>query len=88
MVTGKTASGFEFEVDETIADDMEFIEALADAEDDALKFPRVIEWLLGKEQKKRFYDHVRGEAKRVPIEKTTLEFAEIMRVSGEQLKNY
>lgn len=87
MVRGTTGSGFEFEIDETIADDMEFMESLADAMDDSIKFPKVIESLLGKDQKKRLYDHVRGDGKRVSIEKTVVEFTEIMNLAGEGLKN-
>lgn len=87
MVKGTTGSGFKFEIDETIADDMEFMEAMADAMDDAIKFPKVIEQLLGTEQKKRLYDHVRGDGKRVSIEKTIEEFTEIMNLAGEELKN-
>ena len=87
MVRGKTTSGFEFEIDESIADDMEFMEALADAMDDAIRFPKVIEQLLGTEQKKKLYDHVKGGGKRVSIEKTIAEFTEIMNLAGEGLKN-
>jgi len=87
MVKGKTGSGFEFEIDEMIADDMEFMEFLADAMDDAVKFPKVMEQLLGKEQKKRLYDHIRGESGRVSIEKSITEFTEIMTLAGEELKN-
>ena len=87
MVKGTTTSGFKFEIDETVADDMEFMEALADAMDDAVKFPKVIERLLGAEQKKSLYDHIRGNGKRVSIEKTIEEFTEIMNLAGEELKN-
>ena len=87
MVKGTTKSGFKFEIHETLADDMEFIEALSAAMDDAIKFPNVIEQLLGTEQKKRLYDHVRGDGKRVSVEKTVAEFTEIMTIAGEELKN-
>ncbi len=87
MLRGKTKSGFEFELDESIADDMEFLEALAEAQDDAVRFPALIERLLGKEQKKAFYAHIRGDGKRVPIQATIDEFTEIMTVAGEQTKN-
>ncbi len=87
MVRGKTESGFEFEIDESIADDMEFMESLADAMDDSIRFPKVLEQLLGTDQKKRLYDHIRGDGKRVSIEKTIAEFTEIMNLAGENLKN-
>lgn len=87
MIKGKTKSGFEFEIDETIADDMEFMEGLADAMDDAIKFPKVIAQLLGDEQKARLYNHVKGDGKRVSVQKTVEEFTEIMTIAGEELKN-
>lgn len=87
MVSGKTASGFEFKIDEGIADDMEFMELLADAMEDAVRFPKVIEQLLGKDQKKLLYDHIRGDNGRVSIEKAIEEFTEIMNLAGEGLKN-
>lgn len=87
MVKGKTESGFEFEIDETVADDMEFMEMLGEAMEDVFKFPKVIKQLLGEEQKKRLYDHLRSENGRVPIEKTSEAFTEIMNLAGESLKN-
>lgn len=87
MVTGKTTTGFEFEIDETIADDMEFVEALSEAMDDAIRFPKVITRLLGEEQKKRLYDHIRRDDGRVSVEKTVEEFTEIMNLAGENSKN-
>ena len=87
MIKGETKSGFKFEIDETIADDMEFLEALAEAQDDVTRFPKVIEALLGKDQKKALYEHVKGNGKRVSIEKTVEEFTDIMNTAGEQTKN-
>lgn len=87
MIKGKTKSGFSFEIDEAIADDMEFLEDLAEAQDDVTRFPKVMEALLGKEQKKALYDHIRGDGKRVSIEKTIEEFTDIMNEAGAKTKN-
>ena len=87
MLKGKTKSGFEFEIDEKIADDMELLEAIAEAETETYKFPKVLEKVLGKEQKQRLYDHVRTKKGNVPIEKAMNAFVEIMNAAGEQTKN-
>lgn len=87
MVKGKTESGFEFEIEEAQLDDMEFMEALSDVQDDPLAFPKVCRMLLGEEQKKKLYDHLRDENGKVPIAAVNEAITEIMTISGEKLKN-
>lgn len=87
MINGETKSGFKFEVDETQLDDMEFLEALADTQEDVLAFPRVCTKLLGNEQKKRLYDHLRDEKGKVPIAAVNEAVTEIMTIAGEKTKN-
>lgn len=87
MLKGKTESGFYFEIDETALDDMEFVEALADLEEDALKLPKVCNMLLGKEQKAKLYDHLRDENGKVPASAVSSAIVEIMLVAGESTKN-
>lgn len=87
MKTGTTKSGFKFSVNEEVADDMEFLEELMEAQENAVFFPKVITRLLGSEQKKELYDHLRNEEGRVPIEAVTETFAEIMTLAGEDTKN-
>lgn len=87
MLKGKTKSGFEFEIDKTRLDDMEFVEALADVEENFLKFPKVCEMLLGKEQKKKLYDHLRTEDGKVPVGLMNETITEIMILAGESTKN-
>lgn len=87
MVKGKTESGFEFKIEEAQLDDMEFMEALSDVQDDPLVFPKVCRMLLGEEQKKKLYDHLRDENGKVPIAAVNEAITEIMTVSGEKLKN-
>ncbi len=43
--------------------------------------------LLGKEQRKRLYDHIREEDGKVPPQKMGEEIADIIRGYGEQGKN-
>ena len=70
----KTASGFEFELDPAVANDMELLEDLAGWDAGNLVcVPKALERLLGKEQKKALYDHLRGEDGRVPTDKVMAE---------------
>lgn len=87
MLTGKTKSGFKFEIDETVADDMELLEDMAKADRDTSLFPGIIEKVLGADQKARLYDHVRNENGKVPIRATLDEFIEMMNIAGEKTKN-
>lgn len=67
MIKGKTSTGFCYEIDEEKIDDMEFVEALAEANDDVLKIPNAIKTMLGAEQKKKLYEHLRDESGKVPL---------------------
>lgn len=87
MIKGETSCGFKFKIDETQLDDMEFLEALADIQDDVIAFPKVCKMLLGNEQKKALYDHLRDEKGKVPISAVERAITEIMSRSGEQAKN-
>lgn len=65
MRRGKTRTGFECEFDERIADDMRFLDLLAelmgedlDDMDAIVKSSKLITMLLGKDLKKKMYDHV------------------------------
>lgn len=87
MRKGTTESGFTFEVDEEELNDMEFVELLADAQEDSLMFPRLIERMLGKDQKKALYDHIRNKKGRVPVDATIDIVTEILTLAGEDTKN-
>lgn len=88
MLKGTTASGFEFEIDEKMADDMELVEEIAEADKDVSKFPGVIRKMLGEEQKEKLYDHVRDKKTgRVPIKACVEIFVEIMNAASEETKN-
>ena len=87
MRKGTTESGFTFEVDEEDLNDMEFVELLANAQEDSLMFPRLIERMLGEEQKKALYDHLRNKNGRVPVDATIDIVTEILTLAGEDTKN-
>lgn len=87
MIKGRTTSGFEFEIDENAADNMELVDALAEAaDDDLLAISTVGKLLLGKELRKKLYDHIRTEDGRVPTKAAVNEFMEIMGVLGDKGK--
>ena len=44
-----------------------------------MALPRVMDMVFTEEDKQRLYDHVRTDDGRVPIEKTTSEFCEVLR---------
>ena len=86
MKTGTLKNGFVFEFDETVADDMRFVDLMAEAIDERatriqqLKaVERLVEMLLGKEQRARLYDHIAADhGGRVPVEIFKDCFQEIM----------
>ena len=81
MIKGKTSTGFEFEFDPDVIRDMEFIELAAEASENGTKYPALIEDALGKDQKKRLYDHVRNERGRVMLDDVRREFDEIFEIA-------
>lgn len=83
-IKGKTKSGFEYKLLEAQLNDFELIEDLAELDNDPLMLPRVLERLLGKEQKKKLYKHVRNEDGFVPIDVIT---DEMMEIFTSEIKN-
>ena len=83
---GKTSTGFEFGIEDERLDDMELVDILAEIDENPLLMPKLCKMLLGEEQKKRLYDHLRSEDGRVPIEATTNAIQEIFNSPGD-LKN-
>ena len=88
MITGKIESGFEFQIDEEMFNDMELLDRLVEVDGgNYTALSNVITTIIGKEQKQRLYDHVRNEAGRVPIKAVADEFREIISLAGSGLKN-
>lgn len=84
MIRGTTGSGFDFEIDEDALDDMELLEdlcALDRGELDAL--PAVLGRIIGTDQKKALYDHVRNEKGRVPTTAVVNEIKNIFEAAKE-----
>lgn len=82
---GKTSTGFEFDIEDERLDDMNS-SILWQKSMKTLLMPKLCKMLLGEEQKKRLYDHLRSEDGRVPIEATTNAIQEIFNSPGD-LKN-
>lgn len=70
MVTGITKSGYEFSIENEKFNDMELMDLLGDMEDNPFIMGKVIEKVLGKEEKKKLYDSMRNEFGRVPVKET------------------
>lgn len=83
---GKTSTGFEFDIEDERLDDMELVDIMAEIDENPLLMSKLCKMLLGDEQKKRLYDHLRSEDGRVPIEATTNAIQEIFNSPGD-LKN-
>lgn len=84
MIKGTTESGFDFEIDEDALDDMELLEdlcALDRGELDVL--PAVLGRIIGENQKKALYDHVRNEKGRVPTTAVVNEIKSIFEAAKE-----
>ncbi len=80
MLQGATSTGFEYEIEDWRLDNMELLDALAEADKgNLLAFSVVCDLLFGKEQKKKLYDHVRTEKGTVPSEKLSAELLDIIR---------
>lgn len=87
-ITGKTASGFSFDLPADAADNMELIDALAEVMDnDALAVSRVCRLFLGNETRKALYDHLRTPDGRVPAGAAMQELLEIFNAFGKAGKN-
>lgn len=84
MIHGKTSTGFEFDFDTDVVRDMEFIELAAEASENGTRYPALIEYVLGKEQKKRLYDHVRNNKGRVMLDDVRREFDEIFEIANSK----
>lgn len=87
MIEGKTKSGFVYAIDENNVD-QEFLDALSEAEEgNPLKVSKALRLLLGEEQRKRLYDHLRNEKGKVPVQAVSEAFRDILANDGTGGKN-
>ena len=87
MIEGITSTGFAFAVEEKRLDNMELVDAIAKVDKDPTAVSRVLDLMLGEEQKHCLYDHLRTEDGRVPIGAMTDALTEIFAAGGKQAKN-
>lgn len=77
-----TKSGFEFEIDDECLDDYELLEDLCEIDNgNNAKIVEVVDRILGKEQKDRLKDHLRGKNGRVTATKMGEAIEEIMKAT-------
>lgn len=66
MLTGKTSTGFAWNIEEDALDDMELLDALVESDKgNGAAISDVTRLLLGEKQRAALYDHLRGENGRV-----------------------
>lgn len=88
MITGKTVSGFEFSLNENVLDNMELLELMVEVQNGnpAALIPSLT-MILGNDQRKDLYDHLRTEDGRVPVAAAAAAFAEIVKAAKNKGKN-
>jgi len=79
MANIKTSSGFEIELPDDTLNNMEFLDAVTELNaGDFAQFSRIVPIVLGKEGKKKLYDHLRLPDGRVPADAVDRELNEII----------
>lgn len=77
-MTGTTRSGFAYTVDDDLLDDMELLDALAEIGDTVTSPSKFVVKLLGKQQRKALYDHIRDDQGKVRPEKVMEEVKDML----------
>ena len=81
----KIECGFACEIQENVLDNMELLELLVEVEEGkpASLIP-TLDMILGKENRKQLYDHLRTDDGRVPIKDTSRALAQIIKAAGRK----
>lgn len=88
MINVKTKSDFEIAVDDEAMNSMELVDTLVEVEsNDLLAVSKLGEMLLGKDGKKKLYEHLRNNKGIVPVDLFMQELNEIMGALGDSAKN-
>lgn len=81
---GITTSGFHFDVEDKRFNDMVLMEMLVDMQrGDLTALPKILDRLLGKEQKAALYEHLEDEDGIVPVDKVSQEIMDIFNAKKE-----
>ena len=84
MLIGKTETGFEFELEDEVLDDWELLECFCQIDEgDPISTVKMVEKLLGKEQKERLKAHVKALHGRVSASKLLDEVGEILNAANK-----
>lgn len=87
MKRGKTSTGFTFALADDVFDDMELLESLVEIDaGNVSTLPDVVTRILGAEQKKKLYDHCRGENGKVAVSRISQELGEMFQQSDKAKK--
>ena len=79
MITAKTESGFSIELEDDALEDQELFDAISGMQDgNVFSMSRLTLRLLGKEGRKKLYDHLRTPDGRVPVAKVADALGELM----------
>ena len=86
MIEGKLKSGFEYKIEEHRLDNMELLDAISEVDQNPMVLPKILNMLLGLEQRKALYDHLRTENGNVPIVAVSNAVAELF-TGSQKVKN-
>ena len=87
MIKGNTSTGFAFEVGEEVLDNMELVDLIAEGAENPVTVSKIMKMVIGEEQRKRLYDHLRLDDGRVPTQAVGQALTEIFKAFGEKGKN-
>lgn len=85
--TIKLENGFEYTIDDSVMDDAEFVDLLADVEENPLRAGRILKWIYGDEGKKALYNHIRTKDGRVPVQAMNDAIEQTFNALGDSEKN-
>lgn len=85
MIEGITKNGFKYSISDEALDDMELLDALTELDEGkTTAYKQAISSLLGEDQRKALYEHVRNkDTGRVSAKKVFEAFAEILESAKE-----
>ncbi|RDW21042.1 hypothetical protein CWR48_04310 [Oceanobacillus arenosus] len=87
MIEGKTKSGFEYKISKARLDNYELVEAIGDLDTNPLAITKVVDLLLGKENKDSLKEHVRDDDGIVSVTSLSNELTEIFTSHNETKKS-
>ena len=88
MVRCETRTGFVCELAENVMDNMELLDVMADETVEmAFRASAAVKMILGAEQRKKLYDHLRTEDGRVPVAAVNEALEDILQSFGKHGKN-